>query len=118
MYKTMSNMHIMMHLLWSSSLQSQKVSIKYSEPMSVTKRFYIAIQEHSANLQFQKFCQQLFHSSLSTILSTLKPAMMNPEVVIYGDGHFHCMIYSLGPYIANYEEQVLLACIVQRWYAR
>ncbi|KAJ7076234.1 hypothetical protein B0H15DRAFT_790822, partial [Mycena belliarum] len=29
------------------------------------------------------------------------------------DGHFRRAIYSLGPYIANYPEQVLLACTVQ-----
>ena len=44
--------------------------------------------------------------------------MTNPEVVKYGDGHFRHTIYSLGPYIADYEEQVLLTCIVRGWCAR
>jgi hypothetical protein len=38
--------------------------------------------------------------------------MTKPEVAHFGDGHFQQVIYGLGPYIANYEEQVLLACIV------
>jgi hypothetical protein len=44
--------------------------------------------------------------------------MTNPKVVHFSDGHFQCVIYGLGPYIADYEEQVLLACIVRGWCAR
>ncbi|KAG2076162.1 hypothetical protein BDR04DRAFT_1125739 [Suillus decipiens] len=65
-----------------------------------------------------KFHRQLFHSSLSHILNSLKPGMTMPEVACFGDGHYCCVIYGLGPYIADYEEQVLLACIVQRWCAK
>ncbi|KAG2074321.1 hypothetical protein BDR04DRAFT_1008349 [Suillus decipiens] len=42
--------------------------------------------------------------------------MTKPEVTHFGDGHFCHVIYGLGPYIADYEEQVLLACIVRGWY--
>jgi hypothetical protein len=41
--------------------------------------------------------------------------MSTPEVMHFRDGHYRQVIYSLGPYIADYEEQVLLACIVQNW---
>ncbi|KAI5994569.1 hypothetical protein F5J12DRAFT_907243 [Pisolithus orientalis] len=41
--------------------------------------------------------------------------MMTPEVLHCPDGHVHRIIYGLGPYIADYPEQVLLACIVQNW---
>lgn len=41
--------------------------------------------------------------------------MTSPEVVRFGDGHYRRVIYGLGPYIADYEEQVLLACIVRNW---
>ncbi|KAG2032081.1 hypothetical protein BDR03DRAFT_936143 [Suillus americanus] len=39
--------------------------------------------------------------------------MTRPEVACFGDGHFCHVIYGLGPYITNYEEQVLLACIIR-----
>ncbi|KAG1883443.1 hypothetical protein F4604DRAFT_1879062 [Suillus subluteus] len=73
---------------------------------------------YSEDPRFQKFRRQLFHSSLSKILQTLKPGMTKPEVARFGDGHFRRVIYGLGPYIADYEEQVLLGCIVKRWCAR
>ncbi|KAJ7142563.1 hypothetical protein C8R44DRAFT_571794, partial [Mycena epipterygia] len=41
--------------------------------------------------------------------------METPEVVRCPDGHFRRVIYRLGPYIADYPEQVWLACIVQNW---
>jgi hypothetical protein len=44
--------------------------------------------------------------------------MSTPEVVRFGDGHFRRVIYGFGPYIADYPEQVLLACIVQGWCGR
>lgn len=65
-----------------------------------------------------KFCmfrRQLFHSSLGTILESLRPAMTTPEVTRCPDGHFRRVIYGLGPYIADYPEQVLLASVVQGW---
>ncbi|KIK81742.1 hypothetical protein PAXRUDRAFT_15073 [Paxillus rubicundulus Ve08.2h10] len=64
------------------------------------------IKEHALDTTFRKFRQQLFHSSLSVILQPLKPGMTTPEVVKFG------------PYIADYEEQALLACIICKWCAR
>ena len=52
------------------------------------------------------------------ILDPLKAAMTLPEVVRFGDGYHRRVIYGLGPYIADYEEQALLACIVRGWCAR
>ncbi|KAF8837065.1 hypothetical protein BDN67DRAFT_991906 [Paxillus ammoniavirescens] len=75
-------------------------------------------KEHTSDTAFRKFCRQLFHSSLSVILQPLKPAMTTPKVAKFGDGHFWRVIYGLGPYIADYEEQALLACIVRGWCAR
>ncbi|KAL4071376.1 hypothetical protein V8B97DRAFT_1917589 [Scleroderma yunnanense] len=74
---------------------------------------YTADKEHASTPAFQHFQHQLFHASLAHILCNLKPTMTEPKVIWFGDGHYHCVIFSLGPYIANYEEQVLLACIVQ-----
>ncbi|KAG1765633.1 hypothetical protein EDD22DRAFT_978677 [Suillus occidentalis] len=75
-------------------------------------------KKHSDDPCFRKFKKQLFHSSLSRILSSLKPAMSVPEVVQFGDGHFRRVVYGLGPYIADYPEQLVLGCVVQNWCAK
>ncbi|KAI9572241.1 hypothetical protein HD554DRAFT_2203035 [Boletus coccyginus] len=31
------------------------------------------------------------------------------------NGHYHHVVFGLGPYIADYEEQVLLSCIIRGW---
>ncbi|KAG1875828.1 hypothetical protein F4604DRAFT_1880739 [Suillus subluteus] len=72
-------------------------------------------KKHTKDDVFRIFRCQLFHSSLSTILSSLKPVMTTYEVVRCGDGHFRRIIYSLGPYIADYEEQLMLSCVVKHW---
>jgi hypothetical protein len=61
------------------------------------------------------FRRQLFHSSLGMILEPLRSAMTTPEVTRCPDGHLRRIIYGLGPYIADYPEQVLLASVVQGW---
>jgi hypothetical protein len=79
---------------------------------------FIADKVNSGKPEFRKFRCQLFHSSLSTILQSLKPGMTTPEILRCADHHFRRVIFGLGPYIADYMEQVLLACIVQHWCAR
>ncbi|KAG1827500.1 uncharacterized protein BJ212DRAFT_1572872 [Suillus subaureus] len=56
-------------------------------------------KKYAEDLHFRKFKKQLLHSSLSKILSSLKPAI-------------------LGPYIADYPEQSALACVVYNWCAK
>lgn len=41
--------------------------------------------------------------------------MKSPEVIKWPDGHFRRTIYALGPYIADYPEQMLIACLVYGW---
>ncbi|EIW78819.1 hypothetical protein CONPUDRAFT_60102, partial [Coniophora puteana RWD-64-598 SS2] len=72
-------------------------------------------QSHAGDPEFRHFCRQLYHSSLSRILRSLRSGMTQYEVVRFGDGYFRRVIYGLGPYIADYPEQVLLTCIVQGW---
>ncbi|KAG6818469.1 hypothetical protein H0H93_004738 [Arthromyces matolae] len=74
--------------------------------------------ENKDSDEFRRFHRSLFHNSLQKILESLRPAMTMPEVVRFGDGYFRRVIYGLGPYIADYPEQVLLACIVQGWCSR
>jgi Plavaka transposase len=64
---------------------------------------------------YQKFCRQLYHACLSKIFHPLKAGMTTPEVVKCPDGHFRRAVYGLGPYIADYPEQVWLSGIVQGW---
>jgi hypothetical protein len=76
---------------------------------------YLADNEDTKDAHFRKFHRQLLHSSLAKMLETLKPGMTKLEVVHCPDGHFRRAVYGLGPYIADYPEQALLACIVQNW---
>ncbi|KAL7278386.1 LOW QUALITY PROTEIN: hypothetical protein ACG7TL_008366 [Trametes sanguinea] len=75
-------------------------------------------KRHSNDPEFRKFRRQLFHTSLGRILRPLRRWMERPEVIRCGDGHFRKAIYGIGPYIADYPEQALLACIVQGWCAK
>jgi hypothetical protein len=44
--------------------------------------------------------------------------MTSPEIRKCPDGHYRHVVYGLGPYIADYPEQVLLACVVNNWCPR
>jgi len=44
--------------------------------------------------------------------------MTTPEVTRCSNGLFRRVVYGLGPYIADYPEQTLLACVVQGWCPR
>ncbi|KAG1862611.1 hypothetical protein F4604DRAFT_1882264 [Suillus subluteus] len=76
------------------------------------------MKEHAADAIYRKYRRQLFHSSIAKILENLRPSMTKPDVVHFGDGHYRHVIYRLGPYITDYKEQVLLACIVRGWCPR
>ncbi|KAF8885010.1 hypothetical protein BD779DRAFT_1612023 [Infundibulicybe gibba] len=75
-------------------------------------------KEHRNTTAFRKFRRQLFHTTISAVLESLKSTMETPKVVQCPDGHFRRAIFGIGPYIADYPEQVLLGSIVQDWCAR
>lgn len=75
----------------------------------------LADKKYTSDPQFRKFRRQLFHSGLSAILQPLRHAMSHWIVARCPDGHFRRIIFDLGPYIADYMEQVLIANIVQGW---
>ena len=77
-----------------------------------------ADKAHTNDVDFRQFRRKLFHVSLSCILQSLKSGEVTPEVFQCPDGHFRRVIWGMGPYIADYPEQVLLACIVKNWCAR
>ena len=64
---------------------------------------------------FRSFRRQLMHESIKTILSPLRPYMSKPDVVMCPDGFYRRAVYALGPYIADYPEQVILAGVVSGW---
>ncbi|KAI5999674.1 hypothetical protein EDD15DRAFT_2386398 [Pisolithus albus] len=72
-------------------------------------------REHAGTPAFRNFKRQLFHSSLTRILHSLRRPMKIPETVLFGDNYYRCVVYALAAYIADYEEQVLLSCIVRNW---
>lgn len=78
----------------------------------------LADRAYADNDNFKHFRRQLFHSSLSMILSSLKNGMSKYEIMQCPDGHFRRIIFELGPYIADYPEQVLLGCVLQGWCSR
>lgn len=67
---------------------------------------------------FRRFKKQLFHGAMSRILSSLKTGMTVPQVLKCADGHFRHVVFGIGPYIADYPEQVLISGIVQNWCGR
>lgn len=79
---------------------------------------FIADKEFQNDKEFRDFRRHLFHTSLQVALQPLHSAMSKPEVTLCADGHYRRVIYGVGPYIADYPEQVLLTCIVQGWCPR
>ena len=82
---------------------------------TMTDWILVANKEDTNDAKFRKFRRQLLHSSLAKMLESLKPGMTTPEVVRCPDAHFRRALYGIGPYIGDYPEQALLACIVQNW---
>ncbi|KAG1745056.1 uncharacterized protein EDB91DRAFT_1080565 [Suillus paluster] len=72
-------------------------------------------KEHLEDKDFRNFCRQMFHSSLTKIFDSMKPNITIPDVVCCPDSHYWCVIYGLGPYITNYQEQLVLSGVVQNW---
>ena len=67
---------------------------------------------------WRRFRRQLFHSSIQAILEPLRKSMSVPKVTKCADSHFRRVIYGLGPYIADYPEQCILASTVSDWCPR
>ncbi|KAH9023609.1 hypothetical protein EDB85DRAFT_2075297 [Lactarius pseudohatsudake] len=55
---------------------------------------------------------------ISAVLESLRPGMTTPVVRRCPDGHYRRVVYDIGPFIADYPEQVMLSGIVQGWCAR
>lgn len=75
-------------------------------------------REWAKDKDFLLFQRQIFHGCLERILASLCSGMETPKVLCYPDGHFRRSIFSIGPYIADYPEQVLVTGIVSGWCPR
>lgn len=78
----------------------------------------LALRKETASPLFRRFRQQLFHQSITRIIEPLRAGMTTPEVVRCPDNHYRRVIYSIGPYIADYPEQALIAGTVYGWCVR
>ncbi|KAF8992148.1 hypothetical protein BDQ17DRAFT_1392882 [Cyathus striatus] len=105
-----------------ASLGNVQNHVRRAHRNAVTVVGFLAIpktdKQYEKSAAFRKFRRQLFHASLAYILQSLKPWMTKPKVTHCGNGYFYHVIYGIGPYIADYPEQCLLACIVSGWCVR
>ena len=100
----------------SHSYVFQKVrvcALFFSAHVSLTDR--LASVACAKDDEFLVFRKQLYHASLTQILWPLRDGMTTPHVMQCPDGHFRRTIFGIGPFIADYPEQVVLAGIVQGW---
>ncbi|KAK7685478.1 hypothetical protein QCA50_011342 [Cerrena zonata] len=72
-------------------------------------------REHDDTDEFRLFRKQLYHASLAHILEPLRDAMTTPKLMRCPDRHLRRVVFEVGPFIADYPEQVMLAGIVQGW---
>ncbi|KAI1786592.1 hypothetical protein LXA43DRAFT_897672 [Ganoderma leucocontextum] len=72
-------------------------------------------REDEDSEEFRIFKKQLYHQALAYVLSPLRPGMLAPHVLKCPDGIHRRAIFQLGPFIADYPEQVYLSGIVQGW---
>ena len=84
----------------------------------ISDLFSSADKAQAGSVEFRQFRRKLFHVSLSLMLESLRAGEKKPQVFRCPDGHYRRVIWGIGPYIADYPEQVLLTCIVQSWCAR
>jgi len=105
--------------LWAFWLSRRVTILIYSVLICISDIYSLAaIKAEADSVEFRQFRRKLYHVSLSAILESLRPGETTPEVFQCPDGHYRRVIWGIGPYIADYPEQALLACIVQNWCAK
>lgn len=75
----------------------------------------LAARQYDNDSEFRLFRKQMYHASLAQIFEPLRSGMTTPEVMLCPDGHYRRVVFGLGPFIADYPEQVVLSGIVQGW---
>lgn len=81
----------------------------------IVSNVIIACREEEDSAEFRTFRKQLYHACLAILMQPLGPGMTTPEVVKCPDGRLRRAIFQIGPFIADYPEQVVLAGIVSGW---
>ncbi|KAI1790354.1 hypothetical protein LXA43DRAFT_1148653 [Ganoderma leucocontextum] len=74
-----------------------------------------AVHEWENDEEFRIFKKRLYHTSIAHILAPLRPGMEKAHIMRCPDGHYCRAIFELGPFIADYPEQVYLSGVVQGW---
>jgi len=101
-----------------SELQLPFFKFQVCNITNVVSNLPSADKAHARSVQFRQFRRKLYHTSISIILESLRPGETSPEVYRCPDGHYRRVMWGIGPYLADYPEQVLLACVVQDWCAK
>lgn len=83
-----------------------------------TDLLHTAEHEWQNDDEFRVFKKQIYHGSLVKILEPLRAGMSTPHVMQCPDGHYRRAIFELGPFIADYPEQVYLSGVVSGWCPR
>lgn len=75
----------------------------------------IGTNEDAHDPEFRLFKKEVYHIALEHILAPLRPAMTEPHVMRCPDRQYRRAIFELGPFSADYPEQVFVAGVVQGW---
>jgi hypothetical protein len=74
-----------------------------------------ADREFADSEEFRIFRKQLYHASFRAMLEPLRRGMSHPHLMRSPDGHFRSSLFAIGPFIADYPEQVDVSGVVQGW---
>jgi hypothetical protein len=117
-FTTMCGAHTVQGLSLWPFWPSRRVNALILSVLICISDIHSATKAEADSVEFRQFRRKLFHVSLSTILESLRSGETTPEVFRCPDGRYRRVIWGIGPYIADYPEQALLACIVQNWCAK
>ena len=60
------------------------------------------MKEDNDDPEFRLFKKQVYYGTIKRILEPLKDAISTPIVLRCPDGHFRRVIFSIGPFMADY----------------
>jgi hypothetical protein len=75
----------------------------------------LAARDADDDEEFRTFRKQLYHAQITKVLEPLRRYMTEPVLMRCPDGYYRRVVFELGPFIADYPEQVYMAGIVQGW---